>query len=244
MPLPQRTSAARENARLGADRLPRLEPTMPAGDPYVRALRFRFLTRFYDGLAAATVRERRLRELALELAAPPDGARVLDLGCGTGSFAILLRRQRSDLQVAGVDGDPEILELARRKAAAAGVEVEFREGLAQELPFQDASFDLVTATLVLHHLAPAAKRAALREIRRVLRPGGRVLLADWCASSALRRLLFFPVRVLDGFAATADHAGGRVPALVRAAGFEEVREAGRLPTAFGLIAFLTARRPQ
>ena len=101
-----------------------------------------------------TLRERRFRGQMLERvdADLPDGGTVVDVGCGTGTFAIALASRRPDAQVIGVDGDPQIMALAQRKPGAGAVE--WREGLAQTLPLEDGSADVVTISLVLHHLLP------------------------------------------------------------------------------------------
>ena len=132
---------------------------------YVPAARWRVFTRVYDPVIAMTMRERRWRELMAERVSAdlPEGGVAVDLGCGTGTFAIGLAARRPDAELIGVDGDAEILDLARRKPGAAGVE--WRQGLAQELPVADASADVLTTSLVLHHLLPDDKRAALAEAR-------------------------------------------------------------------------------
>lgn len=131
----------------------------------------------YDVVARLGGANRVYRAVAVA-AAPPAGGRVLDVGCGTGSLALAVRRRHPDVEVVGLDPDGQILERARRKAARAGLAVDLDQGYAQQLPYPDGSFDRVLSTLMLHHLSPDAQEAMLAEVRRVLKPGGSVVVAD------------------------------------------------------------------
>lgn len=124
-------------------------------------------------------RERRFRDELVELARLAEGERALDLGCGTGGLALAAKRRvgpEGDVQ--GIDPSEQMIERARRKARRAGLDVRFEVGVAQELPLADGSVDAVLSSLVLHHLPHDDLARALREIRRVLAPGGRFLAAD------------------------------------------------------------------
>lgn len=117
-----------------------------------------------------------------------------------------------------------------------------RPGGADSTGLQDASADRVVMTLLLHHLDPSAKRAALTEARRVLRSDGRLHIADWGKPSGpLSRAGFFGLQLVDGFAGTRDHAAGRLAAYVTEAGFSQVQRTHRLLTMFGDLELLRAR---
>lgn len=121
-----------------------------------------------------------LRRLVLELAELASGSRLLDVGCGTGTLAIAAaRRLRGCGQVAGVDPAPRQVERARAKARRSRMEVDFKQGTIEDLPFPDESFDVVTSTLMMHHLPVELQRQGLGEIKRVLRPAGRLIIADF-----------------------------------------------------------------
>ena len=124
-------------------------------------------------------RERGFRKALVELARIAPGGSVLDIGSATGSLALAAKRRVGPSgSVHGVEPSPAMVAWARRKAARAGLEVTFREGTAQALPYADGSFDVVTTTLVLHQLPHDSWRPALSEMRRVLEGGGRLLLVD------------------------------------------------------------------
>lgn len=210
---------------------------------YVPAAGLRGLTRYYDAIVAVTMRERlfRSRLTAQVLAGLPPAGRIADVGAGTGTLAIALAAAAPAARVLGVDGDEEVLAIARAKPGAAAVE--WRRGLAGALPLEDESCERVTMSLLLHHLDPAGKRAALAEARRVLRPGGRLHVADWGRprDPAMAAALF-TLAIFDGFAGIRDHAAGRLPDFIRAAGFGAIECHDRLRTAWGSLELLSAAR--
>lgn len=116
----------------------------------------------------------RLRDIAVSMAAPSPGMRVLDVGCGTGQQ--LDRYVHAGCSVAGVDLSPAMLERARRRLP---VTADLRLADATHLPYDTGSFDLVTATLMLHELSPERRMAVAQEMVRVLAGDGRLLLIDF-----------------------------------------------------------------
>jgi len=124
--------------------------------------------------------ERKLRQWTLDLADLQPGSVVLDVGCGTGTLLLAAgERVGPSGALHGLDAAPEMAAHARHKAEARGVSLEVLEGSANKLPYPPASFDAVFCTLVLHHLPGSMRAAAIREMRRVLRPGGRAVIVDW-----------------------------------------------------------------
>ena len=111
-----------------------------------------------------------IRRRTVELAAIREGEDVLDVGCGTGTLTLAAKRQAGAGEVGGIDASPEMIGVARRKAAKRGVDVDFRVALIEQLPFPDGTFDLVLSSLMLHHLPDELKREGFAEICRVLKP--------------------------------------------------------------------------
>jgi ubiquinone/menaquinone biosynthesis C-methylase UbiE len=211
---------------------------------YVPALRFQALTRFYDPLARLTTRERTWKERLVEQADIRLGTDVLDLGCGTGTLALMVAAAEPQANVTGLDGDPEMLERAEEKAAGASAELAFDHGFSYDLPYEDGSFDRVLSSLFFHHLAVDDKRRTLAEIKRVLRTDGELHVADWGRpDGTAMRLASKSIRLLDGDEPTRDNLAGRLPDLIAEAGFEDVQVRGGFATAFGTLALYSAARP-
>lgn len=126
---------------------------------------------------------RQLRRKVLVAAGIGAGRRLLDVGCGTGTLAILAARLGGPgAQVSGIDPAPRQIARAQAKARRAGLDIDFRQGVIEDLPFADASVDAVTSTLMMHHLPDDLKAKGLAEMERVLRTGGRVVIADFTRS--------------------------------------------------------------
>ena len=211
---------------------------------YLPALRFKRLTPYFDRVVRAPLRETRLKQSLIDQVALEPGESVLDLGAGTGTLAIRLKQRQPAARVVGLDADPEILALARSKAAEAGVEIELVEGMSNHLPFEDGSFDKVVSTLFFHHLDGDGKRATLTEVARVLRPGGELHVGDFGPpADPLQAALFTPVRVFDGFEVTRANRRGELPDLFAQAGISDARVEDRLRTGLGTLELLSARRP-
>jgi SAM-dependent methyltransferase len=216
-------------------------PTAAAPDAphFVPALGHDFLTPLYDVVARVTG-ERRFKRHLVELTRLAPGHDVLDVGCGTGTLALMLKAACPAARVTGLDLDPRILAIARRKIERAAADIEVRQGSATAPPFPPASFDRIVTTLVLHHLTTAQKRDTLAAMRALLRPGGELHVADWGRPhNALMRLVASGVRLLDGETLDAN-LRGELPGLIAAAGFADVAETERWMTPFGTLAFVRA----
>ena len=211
---------------------------------YVPAAGRAWLTPFYDAVTAAAMRQTKWRPLLVERAVGSTAApRILDLGCGTGAMALEIGRLHPHARLVGIDGDPEMLRRASAKARAAGIALELYEARAEQLPLADRSVDSVVSTLVLHHLSAASKRAALSEVRRVLVPGGSLLVADpGRAQDPVMRMAFLAIQVLDGFSNTRENARGRLPGVIAETGFSAVTVLGRYRTGAGTLELIEARR--
>jgi ubiquinone/menaquinone biosynthesis C-methylase UbiE len=178
-----------------------------------------------------------LHRRIVELAGMRPGEGILDVGCGPGRLALVAATAAGPRsQVYGIDPAPEMVELARRRAAKAGVPARFEVGVIEALPFPDEHFNVVLSSLMLHHLPDELKRRGLVEIHRVLKPAGRLLAVDFGATprDGIGHLLCV-LRLRTGW----DHAA-RLCEMVRDAGFEAV-EMGS--TGHRALAFVRGRKP-
>jgi ubiquinone/menaquinone biosynthesis C-methylase UbiE len=199
---------------------------------YLRAARYDWILPLYDPVMKVLGADETRRAL-LDQGDIRPGHRVLDIGCGTGTLATLIKRLHSDVEVVGLDPDPKALARARRKAQRASVAVRFDQGFADALTYPEASFDRVFSSFMFHHLSRQEKEGALREVRRVLKASGSLHLLDFGGpesggDSFLDRLLYSRHGLKD-------NSEERVLALMKQAGFadpEKVKQGTRL---FGLL---------
>lgn len=211
---------------------------------YVPALKYRWLTPFYDTVVAVTTRESAFRRKLLDQAEVGENDRVLDLACGTGTMAAMIKSRHPGTAVVGLDGDPEILVFAREKARKAGLDIEFNEGLSFSMPYPPNAFDVVFSSLFFHHLKPTDKSRTMVEVRRVLKPGGKFHICDWGRPANLAlRVAFLGVRLLDGFEVTRDNVNGRLPGIIEETGFDEVFVTGNVATMLGTLSLISAKKP-
>ena len=117
---------------------------------------------------------------------------VLDIGCGTGALLVRLREWGTATQLTGVDASAEMLAIARERLPA---EVSLHECWAEALPFEDDTFDTITSCNMFHFIRHPT--AALKEMLRVLRPGGALVITDWCDDYLTCKLCDFYLRWFD-----------------------------------------------
>ncbi|MBE2199496.1 MAG: class I SAM-dependent methyltransferase [Anaerolinea sp.] len=208
---------------------------------YIPALRFRWLTPLYDPVLRWGMREAGFKRSLVEQMALRPGMRVLDLGCGTGTLAIMLEQLQPEVEVTGIDGDLEVLAIAQEKAARAGVSIQWDSGMAYDLPYADGSFDRVVSSLVIHHLTMPDKQRTFREVLRVLRPGGEFHILDFGKPHNLYTRL--AAAVIRHFEETAVQLDGRLPEMLIHSGFTELGEVSHFTTVFGPLTSLKAIKP-
>jgi ubiquinone/menaquinone biosynthesis C-methylase UbiE len=208
---------------------------------YIPALGLGWLLPAYDPLQRWLMREALLKGRLVEAARIAPGYTVLDFGCGTGTLTLLVKQRYPDARVVGLDIDPHVLGRAAAKARGAALHVDLIRASATALPYPPACFDRVVTSLVLHHLSPHQKEQALAEARRVLKPGGLLCVADFGPPhTPYTRAVGLLMRHLEE---AGDNLAGRLPALMRGAGFDRVQEVAHYLTIFGTVAYYRAHRP-
>jgi len=201
---------------------------------YLPAMGKRWLLPLYDPLLKLLGADKTKR-LLIEQADLKIGFRVLDIGCGTGSLAVLIKRLHPEVEVIGVDPDPAALLISKRKANRAGLSIEFDRGFSDHLSYPDASFDRVFSSFMFHHLEPSERAATLREIGRVLKSGGSLHLLDFAPLDGKGHRHHRSPHEDSRFE-------GRVVDLMSGTGFVDAKEVAKGKIFFGPIAYYRAER--
>lgn len=203
---------------------------------FIPPLSFDLLTPMYDPLIRWTMREHVMKSTLLQHAGIAAGVRLLDVGCGTGTLAVMAKQDHPEADIVGLDPDAAALEVARTKSA--GLDIVWEQGRAEAIPFGDETFDRVLASLMLHHLDRPTKLGALREMRRVLTSQGRLLVLDFTVpGSAVAHL---QARLLRRLEHVDDNFAGLIPDLICQAGFGAPVEVGRFGSIFGDVSIQVA----
>jgi ubiquinone/menaquinone biosynthesis C-methylase UbiE len=192
---------------------------------YIPALSFRWLTPLYDAIIDGPLSIGRMRRGLLARMGDLNNKRILDVGSGTGTMSVLVKQAFPGAQVVGLDGDPQILEIARSKAESLGLEIQFDQGMSFELPYPEHSFDVVLTSMMLHHLTLEDKQQTAREMYRVLRPGGKLFGADFAAPRSPFGKALRPIT--RRFERVAENVDGLLPGMFREAGFSDYAETER-----------------
>jgi ubiquinone/menaquinone biosynthesis C-methylase UbiE len=204
---------------------------MGQSEKYIPALNQSWLTPLYDPVLKWGMREETFKRYLVENAHLKAGQKVLDLGCGTGTLTIQIKQFLPQIELFGLDGDPSVLQIARAKAEAAGVNIRWEEGLAYDLPYPVASFDRVISSLMIHHLTTSNKINAFREVVRILKPGGEFHLLDFGKPTTLgMKLISIPIARMEE---AGDNIRGLLPGMLREAGFLGLTETRHFRTLFG-----------
>ncbi len=199
---------------------------------YIPAAGFHWLLPLFDLVTKPTGADQ-ARSALLEQAELRPGQQALDIGCGTGTLAILLKRLHPEIEVVGLDPDPKALALARRKAQRAAVSPRFDRGFSDTLAYAADSFDHVFSSFMFHHLRSNQKEETLREVRRVLKPGGYLHLLDFrgpnTGDTRLVTRWFHSRRILK------DNTESHILELIAKAGLAEAKILRRQTVVFGFV---------
>jgi SAM-dependent methyltransferase len=207
---------------------------------YLPALGKHWLLPLYDPLLWLLGADKPKRVL-IEQASINPGLRVLDVGCGTGSLAVLIKKSHPGAEVVGLDPDPAAIAMANRKAKRATLAIEFNRGFSDHMPYPNSSFDRVFSSFMIHHLSSGERAATLLEIRRVLKPGGSVHVLDFAPHDGASHGTGGHRHYL------APHADerfeGHMTALMGDAGLADAREVAHGKMIFGSFAYYRAKTP-
>ena len=213
--------------------------TRPAADEpavHTHGITMHWAAPFYDMYCGAVGLGQGFRDQTLQVAAIQAGENILDVGCGTGVLTRLAGEVAGPAGSAiGIDPTRNMVRIAKGNAQRLVSRAEFKVAAIEQLPFDNARFDVVLSSLMLHHLPPDLKRQGLREVYRVLKPGGRLIVVDFYRPAhPLWWLVAWPYLFMP---ATADNFRGTLPDFFREAGFHPVEMRGRRA---GILAFWVA----
>lgn len=216
---------------------------MQTTQSYIPALKFDTLTSFYDQVVSLTMPEKAFKNALIEQARIIPEDHVLDFGCGTLTLAIMIKQQYPTAFITGIDVDKRVLAIADKKRANTGLEIRLDKYDGVNFPYPNDTFDRVVSSLVFHHLTTIQKKQAINEIYRVLKPDGEIHIADWGKpSNLLMEILFFFLRLLDGFENTSVNRKGELLNYLLGHGFKYTFEGKKFDTIFGTLRLLKARK--
>lgn len=198
----------------------------------------------YDRTIRLLTREQVWRAALLRQVDPQAGELILDVGCGTGTFAIMLKQLCPAARIVALDPDPNVLKIASRKAMEACVSIECRPGFASDAGALRATADKAVSSLVFHQVPMAGKRAGLAAMFAAVRQGGEVHIADYASQRGIMRALFrLTVQQIDGLADTQPNADGALEAILSDQSGATVEATRVVPTPTGAISLFKVQKP-
>lgn len=211
-------------------------------DSFIPALRYKWLTPFYDRILNLTFPEKKIKEDLIQQTGLKGNESILDFGCGTGTLSVMIKEEFPSVILTGIDVDSDVLSIAERKTKQKGLDIVFKKYDGTILPFhEDQRFDIIVSSLVFHHIPTAQKVNILHQIFSVLKPGGKLLIADFGkAKNWYAKIAFGVFRRFDGEENTRVNARGLLPKFVANAGFVTVEESNAYHTLFGTVTLIKA----
>lgn len=210
---------------------------------FIPALGYNWLTGLYDLAIKLTMPEKKFRIKLIDLLNPKDNESILEFGFGTGQNIILAYKRNSKTKFTGVDIDPKVKQIADNKKDKLGMTLNLDLYDGKTFPYADNSFDKVFSSLVFHHLDKKTKLSSLKEIYRVLKPNGQIIIGDWGKSKTkMMRIAFYAVQIFDGFKTTNDNVNGLLPMYIEKVGFKKGAEIGFINTAIGTYSYYKATK--
>lgn len=212
-------------------------------EKFIPALGYDFLTAYYDLTIKLTMPETKFRGLLVSEVNPQKGEKILEFGFGTGSNLLLIKKQNADIDLTGLDIDPKVKAITAYKLVKNNLHLPLDLYNGGTFPYTDNQFDKVYSCLVFHQLDADTKLKCLKEIKRILKPNGSLIVADWGkAANKLMRLNFGLVQILDGFKTTNDNVKGLMPEFITQAGFQNVQISQSINTVIGTFSYFKATK--
>lgn len=203
---------------------------------YIPALKYDWLTRFYDPVVQLTMPEKKFKSALINLMKIEPSHKILDFGCGSLTLSLMGAEAHPKAEFYGIDIDEKILSIASLKLASALQRISIQQYDGTKIPYPENYFDRVMSSLVFHHLTLRQKYDSLKELFRVLKPSGEIHIADFGRPSGkLQRIGFYGVQFLDGFETTNDSVKNALPKAMTDCGFSEVEEKGVFKTLVGTV---------
>ncbi|NMC12304.1 MAG: class I SAM-dependent methyltransferase [Chloroflexi bacterium] len=213
---------------------------MSQNDDYIPAMGNFSLTFLYDPLMHLAMREAAFKGRLIEQARLAPRQRVLDVGCGTGTLAVMIKLANPEVEVVGLDGDEKILAVAQKKIAKSGMQITFDKAMSFDMPYSDDEFDRVLSSIMIHHLSAENKVLTFKEIFRVLKPGGEVHIADFAASRG--QMGHLASHMINLLIPLGHQPKDSLMEIMPRAGFSDVKDHGRFFTLFGTIGFFIGKK--
>ncbi|TKK66285.1 class I SAM-dependent methyltransferase [Ilyomonas limi] len=204
---------------------------------YIPALRYHWLTGFYDFLLGITFPEKKIKQALIEQLNLTGNETILDFGCGTATLSIMIKKNFPSVRIIAIDVDDKVLSLAEEKIKQAGEIIELKKYDGEDLPFNACHcFDKIVSSLVFHHISTMRKRIILGQLPKLLKPKGEFHIADFGKASSLYTKLAFAIfRRFDGEENTRVNALGLLPEFIKEGGFQEVKITQSFGTAYGTV---------
>lgn len=214
---------------------------------YIPALKYSFLTRYFDLFSKFALPETRYKQYLIKHSNISEGHRVLDFGCGTGTLLILLNELNNsygsnNVELHGVDIDNNVLAIAQKKIQKQGVEhITLNNYDGEHLPYSDNSFDVVLSSLVFHHLSSDGKITILKEIKRVLKKDAILGLLDLGKQYNWYSKLVTGMMIKYDFEPISENVQGKIPILLKDNKFSVLTEKENLNTFYGALTLTVSR---